>query len=289
MAYFRKRMYGRRPARKGTKKTTRKAVKKAVRSVKDARIKAVVKKVLGRQVETKIKQDAGSFTCRTIQNAQTSTQFDAQVFMMTPQGALQGSITQAYPIIGNGIGQDQRIGDEVKVKGHYIKYICNALPYSATTNPSPKPQIVQVYVVQPKTGQRLGLQASNIQATNVANWFENQTDVESGMAGTLYDKLRKVDSDNYRIIAYREHKIGFNGALNTSNAVATLQNNDFKQFVSGSIRVKGYNLKFDRLEYPQRIPMYLFVQVVAADGSLNGTSVIPVDFRFNHTIYYSDM
>lgn len=288
MAY-RKRVYRRRPARKGRKPTYRKAVRKAVKSVKDARIKAVVKNVLGKQVETKIKQDAGSFTVRTIQNAQTSAQFDAQVFMMTPQGALQGSITQAYPIIANGVGQDQRIGDEIKIKGHYINYIVNALPYSATTNPSPAPQIVQVYVIQPKTGQRLGLQATNIQATNVANWFENQADVESGMAGTLYDKLRKVDRDNYRILAYREHKIGFSGALNTSNNAASLQNNDFKQFASGRIRIKGYNLKFDRLENPQKVPMYLFVQVVAANGSLNATSTIPVDFRFNHCIYYSDM
>lgn len=283
----RKRVYRRRPARKG--KSVRKAVRKAVRKVKDAHIKAVVNRVIGRQAETKVLQSAGAFTCRSIQQVITQTQFDNLCFMCTPQGGTIGAITQQYPILGNGIGNDQRIGDECKIKAHYINYIVNALPYNATTNPTPQGTIVQVWVVTPKTGQRLGLAGSSIGASTASNFFEYNNDAESGMVGNLYDKLRKVDRDNYRVLAYREHKIGWAGVLNTTNNAATLQNNDFKQYATGRIKLPGYNLKFDRIEGLQRIPTYMFVQVMAADGTVYPTATIPVGFRFNQAIYFTDL
>lgn len=287
-----KNRYGRRaPARKGKKgiPARKTAVAKAVKSNSDKKIAKVVNNVLAKKVETKLRQDAGGLVVRSIQNTMTQLQFDAQVFMLTPQQNTGLPISCAYPVIGNGIGQDQAIGDEFSIKATYINYIVNALPYSASSNPSPKSQIVQVFVIQPKTGQRLGLTVANIQSSNVANWYENQTDAESGMTGSLFDKLRKVDRDNYKVIAYREHKIGWAGSLNTSNSAATLQNNDFKQFASGKIKIAAYNNKYDRLGYSQRVPMYLFVQVMAADGTVNPLTTLPVEFRFNSSIYYTDM
>lgn len=267
----------------------RKAVRKAVRNVKDARIKAVVKKVLGKQVETKVAQDAGSLVPRCIQNTLTQTQFDALCFMCTPQGATIGAITQAYPIIGNGIGQNQRIGDEIRIKGHYINYIVNARPFNATTNTSPKSNIVQVWVVQPKTANANGLNGFTVQSSSSAVFFENQADSDSGMAGTVFDMIRKVDRDNFRVLYKRTHKIGWSGSLNTTDVTATLNNNDFKQYETGRIKIKGHNLKFDRLDRPQKIPIYMFVQVMAADGSTYATTQIPVDFKFNSSIYYTDL
>lgn len=285
MAYRRKRNVGRR--RKYPSK--RKAVRKAVRNVKDARIKAVVKKVLGKQVETKVAQDAGSLVPRCIQNTMTQVQFDALCFMCTPQGATIGAITQSYPIIGNGIGQNQRIGDEIRIKGHYINYIVNARPFNATTNTSPKSNIVQVWVVQPKTANANGLNGFTVQSSSSAVFFENQADSDAGMAGTVFDMIRKVDRDNFRVLYKRTHKIGWSGSLNTTDVTATLNNNDFKQYETGRIKIKGHNLKFDRLDRPQKIPIYMFVQVMAADGSTYATTQIPVDFKFNSSIYYTDL
>ena len=283
-------MYRVRRRRAGRKyPSKRKAVRKAVRSLKDARIKAVVKKVLGNQVETKVAQDAGSLVPRCIQNSMTQTQFDALCFMCTPQGGVIGAITQAYPIIGNGIGQNQRIGDEIKIKGHYINYIVNARPFNATTNTTPKSNIVQVWVVQPKTGNKLGLTAGQIQSSSSADFFENQADSDSGMVGNVYDTIRKVDRDNFRVLYKRTHKIGWSGSLNTTDVTATLNNNDFKQFQTGRIKIKGHNLKFDRLDSPQKVPIYMFVQVMAADGTTYNTTQIPVDFKFNSSIYYTDL
>lgn len=272
--------------RNAPKRAARRAAKRALTNT---RIKAVVKKVLGKQVETKVAQDAGSLVPRCIQNGMTQTQFDALCFMCTPQGAVIGAITQAYPIIGNGIGQNQRIGDEIKIKGHYINYIVNARSYNATTNPTPKANIVQVYVVQPKTANAAGLNGFTIQSSSSAQWFENQADSDSGMTGSVYDTIRKVDRDNFRVLYKRTHKIGWAGSLTTTDQANFNQNNDFKQYQTGRIKIKGHNLKFDRLDRPQKIPIYMFVQVMAADGSTYPLTSIPVDFKFNSSIYYTDL
>lgn len=269
-----------------TKKTV---VRKARATYANKKIATVVKKVLAKKVETKIRQDAGSLVPRTIQNGMTQTEFDNLCFMCTPQGATIGAISQAYPIIGSGVGQDQRIGDEITVKGHYINYIVNARPYNATTNITPRSNIVQVWVVQPKSANANGLNGFTVQSSSSANFFENQTDGDSGMVGSVYDTIRKVDRDNWKVLAFRQHKIGWAGTLNTTNAVSSFNNNDFKQYATGRIKIKGYNLKFDRLDRPQNVPIYMFVQTMAADGSTYTTSQIPVDFKFNSAIYFSDM
>lgn len=266
----------------------KKVVKRALQKYKTKQITKVVNNVLAKRVETKVRQDAGSLVPRCIQNGMTQTEFDNLCFMCTPQGATVGAISQSYPIIANSIGQDGRIGDEIRIKAQYINYIVNARPYNATTNVTPKSNIVQVWVVQPKTGNANGLNGFGIQASSSANFFENQADSDSGMSGSVYDTIRKLDRDNYKVIAFRQHKIGWAGTLTTGNAASTFQNNDFRQYATGRIKIKGRNLRFDRLDRPQMTPIYMFVQVMAADGTTYLTTQIPVDFKFNSAIYYTD-
>ena len=102
--------------RRGGRKapTVRRAVRKAVKTVQKARMRAVIKEVLGRQVETKIVQYGGSLQAYSLTSGLSQTQFNGACLMVSPQGAIISAITQGYPVIGNGIGQDQRIGDEIK-------------------------------------------------------------------------------------------------------------------------------------------------------------------------------
>jgi len=280
--------------RRGAKKrpTVRKAVRKAVKSVQKARMRAVIKEVLGRQVETKIVQYGGSLQAYSISSGLSQTQFNSACLMVSPQGASIPAITQGYPIIGNGVGQDQRIGDEIKIKGIYLNYLATALGYDATTNPNPKSFLITIWVIQPKTQAATGLLVTNIQGgalNNNSNFFENQANADSGLTGTTIDLLRKVDKDNYKVLAVRTHKLGFAGNLNTSNAVATFQNNDFNQFVRGRIKLKGWNHKFSRQEFQQRQPIFMFASCMSADGSAYPVNGLPASFVFNETIYYSDM
>lgn len=267
----------------------RKAGKPKRKMAKRSSIVKTVKSVLAKQVETKVLQFGGSLVPRTINGATTQTQFDATCMFLTPQGATMAGITQGYPILGNGIGQDQRIGDAVKIKGQYIDFLLTALDYDVTFNPTPKPQLVTVWVVKPKVRQVAGLAVQNVQIGTSANFYENQANGDSGMAGTLLDLLRKPDKDNFQIISSRQYKIGYSGNMNTTNQVTTFQNNDFKSFYKGRIKIPAYNWKVNRQEEPQAQPIFLFVTCIPADGSTQSTTIWPVSFDFNNTTYYTDM
>ena len=280
-----------RKRRSGTRKsipTKKVAVRKAVRKQSNQKIAKVVKNVISKQVETKVVQLGGDLTPRCIQSGTTQTQFDATCAMVSPYGG-SASLTQPYPIIGNGVGQDQRVGDEIRIKGIYINYILTANPYNATFNTTPKACIATVYVVQPKVGSVFGLSVSDIQSGAGAIWFENQANADSGMTGSTIDTLRKIDSDNFRVLYEKTHKIGWAGSLTSGNAVSTFQNNDFKQLSYGRIKLKGWNHKFTRLERPQRQPYYIFCQVMSADGTVQGLSELQVKMSYNETIYFTDM
>lgn len=281
--YRRKRMSGKVPSK-------RKAIRKAVRTVQNARIKAVIKETLGRQVETKVLQTAGTLYARPYEAAMSQVNFNSTCMCLTPQGATLGGWTGgAYAILGNGIGQDQRIGDEVKMKGTYFNYQIVPQVYNATTNPVPSAQIVTLFVIKPKIKMAAGLAFNSILSGSEANFFENQTNADSGFSGGLIDLLRKVDRDNYQVIKVRQHKIGFAGTMNTTNVVSTLQNNDFKAYARGRIKIPSYNWKVDRQEQFEGRNVYVFCVSHRADGTSVSSTQIPVIVNFNLANYYSDM
>lgn len=279
---------GKRVSRKVPSK--RKVVKKALRTAANARIKAVVKSVLGKQVETKVLQTAGTLYARPYDTLMSTANFNTTCYCLSPQGATIGTwVGGGYPILANGIGQDQRIGDEVRIKAHYFNYLLLPQGYNATTNPVPAPQIVMLYFVVPKIRNVNGLDKDTILGTSAANFFENQTNADSGFTGTTIDLLRKIDKDNYRVVAVRRHKLGFSGFLNTSNAVSTYGNNDFKAYVQGRVKISGSIWKVDRNEYYEGRNMFVFMTSFRADGTAISSAQIPVVCNFNHAVYYTDI
>lgn len=259
------------------------------RKSKSKSVAAVVKRVLDKQVETKCLQLSGSLVVRSMQATTTGTQFDAATLMVTPQGGTIAGITQAYSILANGIGQDQRIGDRVRIKGIYLDYLIYPLAYNATTNPNPAPQIVTVWVVRPKSGAKTGLASTDIISGANAKLFEEQTNQEAGLAGTYSDLLNRVDSDNYQVLARREYKLGYQGPLNSTNVVASFQSNDFNSYYKDRIKIKGFDWRVNRQDQYEGIPIYLFVTAIRADGAGQTTTIIPASFDINMAVYYTDL
>jgi len=276
--------YRRRPALK-SKRPYKKRAYKAKRNT----IKKVVNQILSRKVETKVVQYAASLTVRCLQPTTTQGQFNTGCLCVTPQGATSVPISQGYPVIGNGVGQDQRVGDECKIKGQYIDYICNAEEYNATTNTTAQPHIVTIWVVKQKNTEALGLGVLDVVASSAANFFENQTNLESGLNGNFLDHLRKVDTDNYQIIAKRVHKMGFSGQLNAGNVVSFAQNNDYKQLHKGRIKIPSYTWKVDRNEAHQGRNVFMFATYTNCTEFLPPTTQISSTLTFNLTTYYTDM
>lgn len=277
---------------RGRRKPYRKARKSGYkkRTYKGKRLVKAVKQVMARQVETKVLQYSGNLTVRSISGTITQAQFDTGCLMITPQGAVISGITQPYPVISNGTGQDQRIGDEIKIKGQYIDYLIQAEDYNVSTNPTPRAQIVTLWVIRPKMRNALGQNVYELQSgSSSAIFFENQYNGDSGFSGTMVDMLRKVDTDNFTVIAKRIYKVGWQGTLNTSNQVSTHQQNDFKQFYKGRVKIPAYKWKCDRTDLYQGRQTYMFLTTHAADNTSQAPTILPVNFDFNLTTYYTDM
>ena len=181
----------RRLRKRFSRKTTTAGAKSKATTKKITR---VVKQAIARNVETKVIQYNASLNARCIGSATSQAQFNGSCFMVTPNGANLGpGVIQGYPIIANGVGQDQRVGDEIKIKNIYINYLITANGYEATTNPNPRSFLATVWVIRPKRGQQNGLDVTNIQVNNNANFYENQFGADSGMIGSTVDMLKKVD------------------------------------------------------------------------------------------------
>ena len=267
----------------------RKLYRKRPYKRKNSGLVKLINQVLARKVETKISQLSGTLVVRTLTSAVSQAQFNDMQLMATPQGTVNGSIYCDYPVIANGVGQDQRVGDECRIKGQYINFLLQANDYNATTNPLPMPQVVTVWAIKPKIGNQYGLAVSLFTAGTNSNFFETQTSADSGFTGSLVDMMRKVDTDNYTVIYKRTFKIGWAGALNSTDVAATHQNNDYKQFVQGRIKIPGYTWKCDRQDYTQGRYVYVFATCCAADGTTQGPTVVPVSFTYNLATYFTDM
>lgn len=281
---YKKRVYRRkRPAK-------RNYVRKAKTTAFRKSVKTVVNKVLSTKVETKILQQAGSLTGRALSSSTSASEWYASNVCLTPQGAtLAAFTTSPYLILGNGVGQDQRIGDECKIKATYFNYQVIAKPYDATFNTVPAPQIVTLFFIKPKTRNQLGLTLDNIVSGANAIFFENQTNADSGLTGNLLDLLRKIDKDNYQVIATRQHKVGWAGNLNTSNQLSTLPNNDMPMYAKGKVKIPGYMWKVDRNDLYEKQNIYCFAYSLRADGTSVASSQIPIQINYNISVYYTDM
>jgi len=252
-------------------------------------VSSLSKQVNKMKPETKCIQISGTTVARSLVTSTSQAQFDANCVMITPLGALIPSVTQAYPICPYGTGNDQRVGDEILIKAIYINWIASALPYSVTTNPVPRAFLFTVFVIRPKRANTGGLTSNAIIASANSDFFEYEDNTGSGLTGNLLDTLKKVDKDNYKVVYKKTFKMGYTGNLTSGNVATTLGNNDFKQLARGHIKIPIGKFKFNRLNFYEGQPLYMFTQCTPVDITSNFSATdIPCSFAFNDAVYYTD-
>lgn len=250
----------------------------------------MVNRVLSRKVEVKQIQASATYFPRTLGSTATSL-LDNNV-CLTPVSAFFTNTSGC--IILEGTGQDERIGTEINVKAMYLDYSFTPMPYNAVTNPTPKPMIVTVYIIKPKIGQTQGPDLGLYLSGNAnSNWFENQFNIDSGFTGNLSDLTRKIDRENYEIIAVRQHKLGYSTTSGQTGSISQnygFASNDFKFMCKGRIKVTSpKRVSYDRQGYPKIQPVYALVQCVSADNLINTFPTTAVQWQWNTSIYYTDM
>jgi len=211
---FPKRKYGRRrPLRKRGKKST-KPTKRFAR---------MVKRVISRNVENKMRQNGGLSSMLPTTGAGFQTN---AIIPITPYYEAGLSISQNLDIT-QGTGVSNRIGNSIKTKSGYFRGVLYPAPYHATLNPTPRPIIVTQWVFKLKSG--VDDSTANVLATYLNSWFKDQNGTV-GLQNSLSDTVLKVNPDYVNLLSRRSYKLGYASDAGTGALAANqnFANNDYK-------------------------------------------------------------
>lgn len=178
-------------------------VVKKTKSVKkvalDKEIKKVVKQEL--KVEAELKHvDFGPITFNQYQVGSTSWG-NTGIFTVSPDNA--GGTTGC--VISQGVAQNQRIGNAIRIKKAFVQYSIYVMPYDAVLNPTPMPVFVQVIFYSDKSNPTSTPATSS---TNI-NGIWQDGNGSSALSGTLTDLIERPNKDIYTIHKIKYHKIGY--------------------------------------------------------------------------------
>lgn len=193
-----------------------------------------------------------------------------------------------YSTIGQSITSNGRIGNEIKIRKVMLKYVLYPLPYNVTTNTSPIPMEIDMYLGYVK--QTPGYLPGSI---DIQSLFQNGNSSFTP-TGNLTDLVSEPNRDYWCIQKRWRHKIGYASASGTG-AVAGSQyfsNNDFKYNVIKKMNITKMcpkTLKFnDGLNTLQGKNLFFFYQAIRADGLGWASTQLPARIEYWVDVTYED-
>lgn len=266
MAYKKKRMFKKRPARKSY-----------ARKAKRPALKRMIRKEIARNVENK--------TLQQIVN-NVSLYYPAQGALYDgantqPLGMQPGSL-----VIAQGTNQGTRVGNQIKVKSLRLKGTLVPTPYSGATNAFPHPIQVRLVLFYER-------QLPNTIPAPRTDFFQAGS-TTSPIVGNLNDMWMPVNDNKYRILASKNFKLGYarmdgNGSLSTTQYYS---NNDFKMNCNVNWDLTKYivkNLKYnDNTSNPSQRGLYMQIMASPAQGDTGVSGVVPLQFSYMQTVEFED-
>lgn len=277
MAYFPKKKRGARRLRKG-----RKGVKKPSKSL----VKVVKRQIsLGR--ENKMRQSAGSYFILPVSSSSYQTNC---IIPLTPyyEAGLSSGINLDI-VQGTGVGA--RIGNRIQTKSGYLRAVIFPLSYSATTNPTPGPLNVTMWIFRLKSG--LTDSTGQVLSTLQNNFFKNQNSA-SGFANTLADQVGVVNPDTINLLYRKTFKIGYATYSGTGNQAnfQSFANNEYKYNAHIRMNVTKYlrkNIRYlDNNAQPQTSTTWMCFTLNYASGSTMTSTTQACQFEFEYDYRYED-
>lgn len=252
----------RRPAKKG-RRVSRKS------SYARKSITKIVKSVISRQAENKVWADYGANLA--IQSASATV----------PQAR------NLLPLLSPGTTITSRIGNEVRVKSGYIRGHVNLLPYNATTNFTPLPCYVKMWLCSSRQ-----INTQSISATSIATTFFEAGAASTGFQGNMLDIDFSPNKDVWKVYATKTVKLGA-GYVTTSGSpvlgTSYFDNSPMSVPFQFNFGKKVGNLKFDEaITNATNKNMFLVFQVVPADGQ-SGSLNNMAEFHYTTRVEYEDM
>lgn len=248
--------------------------KRAYRRNKQAKvsnaIKTYVKKTIAQNMENKVFVTYGKD-----QSLLTASSTPPQFISLVPS-------------INQGTGQNQRIGNEIKVKSGYVRGFVNLRPYTAITNPLQVPTMIKIWLCcRKRTNQLIAGVPTN---TDWNNFFEVGGGSSSNFVGNILDMTQSENKDYWTILGTRTFQLGTSVAGTSVGSGA---------IVSGAQQVCRsfyFNIgkKMGKLKYNDNTSatcsnkeLFLAFQAVFADGS-DSTSTTQAEYHYTQRLEYED-
>lgn len=265
----------RKPLRSKARKPRRLRAKKSTNTVVSVAVKKYVKRMIHVDQENKIQtiNYAGSFGNSVANPSMYS-------YPMTPY--------TGYMTIGQGITQNQRIGNEVKVRKATLRYVLRPNGYNVDSNPFPAPVHVQMFLGRTKL-----CAGDQLIAADFNFLFQNGSSSISPV-GSLNDLVSITNKDYFDIKKQWSHKIGYNQTIGTGGIASTsyFGNNDFALNVVKRLDITKFypkTLKFnDATNQLQGTGLFLWYQAVNAGGGINPSTTLPAHITFWLDVEYED-
>jgi len=191
------------------------------------------------------------------------------------------------PVVSQGTGHSQRVGNEIRVKSGYIRGHVNLLPYDATLNNLPVPAYCKIWILscREKNG-------SSLASTSIGNDFFDIVNSSIGMQGTMLDIDLTVNKDAWIIHGTKTLKLGV-GAITSTGPIGTNGyyegSSSFSTPFSFNIGKYMKTLKYDDTDATVvNKNMFIAFQVVPANGA-SGANQIMAEFHYCTRVEYEDM
>lgn len=214
--------------------------------------------------------------------ASTGTAWAASNVTVMSPSSTSNSIVQ-------GTGEGDRVGNRIIVKNFEMKFILYPNPYNVTTNPTPIPVEVDIWIFSQR--------GSNVTPTlaSLGNFFQNG-DSTTGPTGGIGDLLKTPNTDAYIIYKHIVGKLGVQAFVATPGNVGSqgyYANNDFEYNIRRTVNLTHAlpsHIEYDdTTTLPKSRAVFMFSQVINADGSAQAAGTLPAVFAFELNLTFADV
>lgn len=237
----------------------------------------------------KIVQDALSRTCeKKVVNYEP-----AQTYLYAPTNSgfptnnvLRLTPGSSGPNLLQGVGQGQRVGNQINVKKLMFNVALSCRAYHAGQNPTPMPWFVRVVLFYERD-------FPNDVPNPTTNFFQNGN-ISDAIVGDLGDMINEVNTDLYVKLAERTFKIGFESYPDPTTGVPMpgTANNDFKlsEIVKWDVTkyVPKKMLFSDNGSEPTSRGLFAVFMLAPANGTLMVTTTAPLQLKWTTQLEFTD-
>lgn len=193
-----------------------------------------------------------------------------------------------YHTLTQGVTQSSRVGNSIRIKKVYLKYVLLPLPYDVGTNASTQPLHIILYLANLRNAR--GVLPTS---TDIGNLYQSNS-TSSGPAGTLFDIIQEFNTDVWDVKKRWTEKIGFanNGGSGSQPTYQSYSNNDFALNRVRRMDISRYCPKIckfnDNAGGVVGNNLFFMFQAVSANGGATGATQLTARINYWVDIHYED-